>query len=214
MTDIIRDIDEEMRRDAFLARVRRYSWVFFLVVIVVLVVVAVGYFWQDRQARLQATKASELSGALTLAETDAQAAKAQLDALALDTTNGNSILASFERAELSLREGNADEATAALEGLAGLREGDAYAKAATVFSVYTDINSGDAATLLGKLDPLIAENGPFTELAMDLKAQVLARDSKTAEALAVLEELLGREGLERDLQARAETLRDSLGAGS
>lgn len=214
MTDIIRDIDEEMRRDAFLARVRRYSWVFFLVVIIVLVVVAVGYFWQDRQARLQATKASELSGALTLAETDAQAAKSQLDALALDTTNGNSILASFERAELSLREGKADEATAALEGLAGLREGDAYAKAATVFSVYTDINSGDAATLLSKLDPLIAENGPFTELAMDLKAQVLVRDGKTAEALAVLEELLGREGLERDLQARAQTLRDSLGAGS
>ena len=48
----------------------------------------------------------------------------------------------------------------------------------------------------------------------DLKAQLLARDGKTEEALAVLETLLAREGLERDLQARAEILRDSLGAGS
>ena len=91
MTDIIRDIDEEMRRDAFLARVRRYSWVFFLVVIVVLVVVTVGYFWQDRQARAKAAAAGELSSALTLAETDAQGAKDQLDALAADVSNGNSL---------------------------------------------------------------------------------------------------------------------------
>lgn len=214
MTDIIRDIDEEMRRDAFLARVRRYSWVFFLVVVVVMVVVTVGYFWQDRQARTKAAAAGELSSALTLAETDAQGAKEQLDALAADVNNGNSILASFERAELSLREGNDAEATKALENLASLREGDAYAKAAIVFSVYTEVNTGDAAKLIGKLDPLIAEEGAFTELALDLKAQVLARDGQNDKALQVLEALLGREGLDRELQARAETLRDSLGAGS
>ena len=53
MTDIIRDIDEEMRRDAFLSRVRRYAWVFLLVVVVVLVIVAAGYFWQNRQASMR-----------------------------------------------------------------------------------------------------------------------------------------------------------------
>lgn len=214
MTDIIRDIDEEMRRDAFMARVRRYSWVFFLVVIVVLVVVTVGYFWQDRQARITSTKANELSSAITLAETDTDAAKEQLAVLAADPTNGNSVLASFESAELSLREGDAAGAAAALDALASVRDGDPYAKAATIFSVYADINVGDAATLLGKLNPLIAEDGVFTALALDLKAQVLAREGNTDEALAVLETLLGREGLERDLQARAETLRDSLGSGS
>lgn len=214
MTDIIRDIDEEMRRDAFMSRVRRYSWVFFLVVFVVLVVVTVGYFWQDRQSRLIRANADELSTAVALAESDAEAAKAALDALATDPTNGNSILASFESAELSLREGDAAAATDALEALSTVREGDAYARSADLFSIYTEINTGDPDTLLGKLDALIAEDGAFTELALDMKAQVLVRSGKTAEALALLDDLLAREGLDRDLQARAETLRTSLGAGS
>jgi hypothetical protein len=214
VTDIIRDIDEEMRRDAFMSRVRRYSWVFFLVVIIVLVVVAVGYFWQDRQSSITAAKAGELSDAVALAETDADAAKAQLEALAADPSNGNSILASFERAELGLREGNSAEATAALEALAATREGDAYAKAASLFSVYTDINDGAPADLLAKLNPLIDEDGAFTQLALELKAQVLVRDGKADDALAALDQLLAIEGIERDQKLRAEALRDSLDAGS
>lgn len=212
VTDIIRDIDEEMRRDAFLSRVRRYAWVFFLVVVVVLFIVAAGYFWQNRQASMRSAQAGELSSALTLAETDAEAARAQLEALVAGSSGGNAIVAGFELAEIEARAGNTEAAAAALEALAEARGGDAYAKTASLFSAYTELDSAEPASLLARLDPLIAEDASFTALAMELKAQVLIRTGDQAGALALLDQLLARDGLTRDVTGRVQALRDSLSA--
>ena len=210
VTDIIRDIDEEMRRDAFLSRVRRYAWVFLLVVVVVLFIVAAGYFWQNRQASMRSAQAGELSSALTLAETDAVAARAQLEALVAGSSGGNAIVAGFELAEIEARAGNTEAAAAALEALAEARGGDAYAKTASLFSAYTELDSAEPASLLARLDPLIAEDASFTALAMELKAQVLIRTGDQAGALALLDQLLARDGLTRDVTGRVQALRDSL----
>ena len=212
VTDIIRDIDEEMRRDAFLSRVRRYAWVFLLVVVVVLFIVAAGYFWQNRQASMRSAQAGELSSALTLAETDAEAARAQLEALVAGSSGGNAIVAGFELAEIEARAGNTEAAAAALEALAEARGGDAYAKTASLFSAYTELDSAEPASLLARLDPLIAEDASFTALAMELKAQVLIRTGDQAGALALLDQLLARDGLTRDVMGRVQALRDSLSA--
>lgn len=213
VTDIIRDIDEEMRRDAFLSRVRRYAWVFLLVVVVVLVIVAAGYFWQNRQASMRSAQAGELSSALTLAETDAEAARAQLEALVAGSSGGNAIVAGFELAEIEARAGNTEAAAAALEALAEARGGDAYAKTASLFSAYTELDTAEPASLLARLDPLIAEDASFTALAMELKAQVLIRTGDQAGALALLDQLLARDGLTRDVAGRVQALRDSLSDG-
>ena len=212
VTDIIRDIDEEMRRDAFLSRVRRYAWVFLLVVVVVLFIVAAGYFWQNRQASMRSAQAGELSSALTLAETDAEAARAQLEALVAGSSGGNAIVAGFELAEIEARAGNTEAAAAALEALAEARGGDAYAKTASLFSAYTELDTAEPASLLARLDPLIAEDASFTALAMGLKAQVLIRTGDQAGALALLDQLLARDGLTRDVTGRVQALRDSLSA--
>lgn len=213
VTDIIRDIDEEMRRDAFLSRVRRYAWVFLLVVVVVLVIVAAGYFWQNRQASMRSAQAGELSSALTLAQTDAEAARARLEALAAGGSGGNAIVAGFELAEIAARAGDTEAAAAALSALAEARGGDAYAKTASLFSAYTELDTAEPASLLARLDPLIAEDASFTALAMELKAQVLIRTGDQAGALALLDQLLARDGLTRDVAARVEALRDSLSDG-
>ena len=213
VTDIIRDIDEEMRRDAFLSRVRRYAWVFLLVVVVVLVIVAAGYFWQNRQASMRSAQASELSSALTLADTDAEAARAQLEALIAGSSGGNAIVAGFELAEIAARAGDTESAAAALEALAEARGGDAYARTASLFSAYTELDTAEPASLLARLDPLIAENASFTALAMELKAQVLIRAGDQAGALALLDQLLARDGLTRDVAGGVRALRASLSAG-
>jgi len=210
VTDIIRDIDEEMRRDAFLSRVRRYAWVFLLVVVVVLFIVAAGYFWQNRQASMRSAQAGELSSALTLAETDAEAARAQLEALVAGSSGGNAIVAGFELAEIEARAGDTEAAAAALEALAEARGGDAYAKTASLFSAYTELDTAEPASLLARLDPLIAEDASFTALAMELKAQALIRTGNQAGALALLDQLLARDGLTRDVTGRVQALRDSL----
>ena len=213
VTDIIRDIDEEMRRDAFLSRVRRYAWVFLLVVVVVLVIVAAGYFWQNRQASMRSAQAGELSSALTLAETDAEAARAQLEGLVAGSSGGNAIVAGFELAEIEARAGDTEAAAAALEALAEARGGDAYAKTASLFSAYIELDTAEPASLLARLDPLIAEDASFTALAMELKAQVLIRTGDQAGALALLDQLLARDGLTRDVAGRVQALRDSLSDG-
>ena len=213
VTDIIRDIDEEMRRDAFLSRVRRYAWVLLLVVVVVLVIVAAGYFWQNRQASMRSAQAGELSSALTLAETDAEAARAQLEGLVVGSSGGNAIVAGFELAEIEARAGDTEAAAAALEALAEARGSDAYAKTASLFSAYTELDTAEPASLLARLDPLIAEDASFTALAMELKAQVLIRTGDQAGALALLDQLLARDGLTRDVAGRVQALRDSLSDG-
>lgn len=214
VTDIIRDIDEEMRRDAFLSRVRRYAWVFLLIVVVVLVIVAAGYFWQNQQSAQRSAQAGELSSALALVETDAEAAAAQLDALAVGGSGGNAIIASFERAEIAARAGDTEAAAQALAALAEARGDDAYAKTASLFSVYAELDSADPASLLSRLDPLITEDAAFTALALELTAIVLVRAGDQAGALELLDRLLAREGLPRDVTTRVQALRDSLSADS
>ena len=81
-----------------------------------------------------------------------------------------------------------------------------------MFSAYTELDSAEPASLLARLDPLIAEDASFTALAMELKAQVLIRTGDQAGALALLDQLLARDGLTRDVTGRVQALRDSLSA--
>ena len=211
MTDIIRDIDEEMRRDAFfrasadtlgVTSGRRGGAVH-----------RRGRVLLAESPGLDALGAGQqLSSALTLVETDAEAARAQLEALVANSGGGNAIVAGFELAEIQARAEDTDAAAAALEALAEARGGDAYAKTASLFSAYTELDSAEPASLLARLDPLIAEDASFTALAMELKAQVLIRTGDQAGALALLDQLLARDGLTRDVTGRVQALRDSLSA--
>ena len=146
--------------------IRRYAWVFLLVVVVVLVIVLFQVLLAEPPG-LDALGAGrvELSSALTLAETDADAARAQLEALVAGS-GGNAIVAGFELAEIEARAGDTEAAAAALEALAEARGGDAYAKTASLFSAYTELDTAEPAEACSRGSILIAEDASFTALAM------------------------------------------------
>ena len=67
MSDIFREIDEELRRDNLLKLWARYRWHIVGAVVAALVIAGAIVAWRDHQASERRAEATRYAGALTLA---------------------------------------------------------------------------------------------------------------------------------------------------
>ena len=183
MSDIFREVDEEVRREKLQQLWERHSNL--IVSLALLVVLAVGgwrgyEWWELKKA---AESGSQFEAATTLAEAGKQAeAQAAFAKIAQDGSTGYRVLARFrEAAELA----KADPAGAArlyaslaadsaldrtLQDLAAVREGLIL------------VDSAPVAELTAKLEPLTAAGRPFRHTARELLALSAWRNGDTAAA--------------------------------
>jgi hypothetical protein len=211
VSDIFREIDEELRRDNLLKLWQRYGKYLIAVAVVALVIAGAAVAWRDHQASERQAQAKRYSDALALARSgkDADAAKL-FESLAAEG-GGYSVLAGFEAAELIAKSGDRKGAVAAYDRLAGSSAIDPEMRdLALLLSVMQGLPDGDPTAAIARLQPLTQTGNPWRASALDLTAAAKLKAGDRDGALKIYKDLADDLTAPQGLRARAAELAAAL----
>lgn len=211
MSDIFREVDEDLRRDRASELAKKYG-PYFIGFAVAIVLGTLGYnLWHEWDLERRSERSDQFAAAVELAtEGDTEASLAALAALG-EPDGGYGTLAVFERARLLAEAGRSDEALVLWQALAASdAAGPGLQGAARLFFVMHQIDEGDSGELRAMLEPLMAAGNGFRPLAMELNAILLLRDGERAAAQQIYGEIADDLTAPPGLRARAAQVLASL----
>jgi hypothetical protein len=172
LSDIFREIEEELRRDSVAQLWKKYG--IYVIGLAVLIVVATAAVvgWRAYQDKQRETQGAQYASALDLARQgkDADAAAA-FAALAQKADAGRAVLARFEEAASKVNTGDAAGAITVYDQLASDNSvGSGFRDVATLLSARYTLDKGDPQTAIAKLQPLMAPTNVWRGLALELTA--------------------------------------------
>jgi hypothetical protein len=211
VSDIFREIDEELRRDNLLKVWSRYGR--YIIAAVVLLALLVGGFvaWRDHQVTERRAQGSRYSAALALAREGKEAEAVKMFATLAREGGGYGIPGAFEEAELLAKTGDRKAAIAAYDRLAGLSSLDReFRDLALLLSVMHGLVDGDPKAAIERLAPLTASGGAWRASALDLTAAAKLKAGDRGGALEIYQKLADDLAAPRGLRARAAELAAAL----
>lgn len=202
MSDIFREIDEDLRRDNLLKLWKRYG-TFILAGAVLIVAVTGGYVaWQryEEGRRLDQSRAYE--AARSVEQTDPKAAIEAMQKLGGGAAPYG-MLARFHEAGLKAEQGDTAGALAAYDALSKDADSPAYRSAATIFYAMHALDSEEPNALIERLKPLTAPTSPWRYSALELTGLAAQRAGDTARAREIFTALSGDSEAPSALRSRA-----------
>ncbi len=204
MSDLFREIDEELRRDNLLKLWSRYGRYVIAVAVVALAIAAAIVGWREHQASERRAQGQRYSNALALAREGKDGEAAKVFALLAREGGGYSLLAAFEEAELLAKSGDRKGAIAAYDRLAGSSGIDPeFRDLAVLLAGMQEVADGDATATIERLKPLTASGNPWRASALDLTAAAKLKAGDRSGALAIYKELADDLSAPQGLRARA-----------
>jgi hypothetical protein len=193
MSDIFREVDEDLRRDRLEQIWKRYGAAIVGAVLVIVAGTAGFVAWRNHQHTEAETETAQLADALRLAGNsagqgnntggDPKAAADALSAFAGQSGMGPGTLARFFEAGLRAREGDTAAAVKIYDDLTqSAKLEPAYRDLATVLSVMHQVQTGDPGQLTARLQPLTADSNPWRHSARELTALLALRSGDKATA--------------------------------
>lgn len=195
MSDILREIDEDLRRESFEKLWRKYGIYAIALAVAVVLAIAAYTIWQRYSENRQAERARQYESALELIAAGDAKAMDGLQTLA-DGGDGYAALARLQAAALKADAGDAAGAVAIYEQLAADRAVDGHLRQLAV--ILLALHTADTAApdeLTQRLQPLTEAGNPWRYTALEITAVLARRSGDTARAEQILT------GLADDLNA-------------
>ncbi len=204
MSELFREIDEELRRDNLRKLWSRYGRYIIAVAVLAIAIAGAIVAWRDHQATERRAQGARFSAALALARAGKSADAATLFATLAREGGGYSIAGAFEEAELLVKSGDRKAAVAAYDRLARAAGVDAdFRDLAVLHSVMHGLADSDPKATIERLAPLTASGNPWRPSALDLTAAAKLKAGDRGGALEIYQQLADDLAAPRGLRARA-----------
>lgn len=213
MTDIFREIDEELRYDK-LQRLWQRHRILLIALLAGVLLGTVGYVvWRDYSEKQALERAGAFAAALSAAIQTDQAA-AQPDAATLSAlgdlaegSDGYATLARLQMAAVEIRGGNVDGALEIYESIAGDSGVERiFRDLAVILLAMNSLDSAEPDALAARLAPLAGEENPWRHSARELSALLALRTGETERARELLTGLSGDATAPAGIRQRADEL--------
>lgn len=207
MSDIFREVDEDLRRDRAEKLFKRYGG-YMIAAAVALVAGTGGYTaWRNwHQSKLQQDTAS----LVTAISQTAQGPDKGVEALAAYAGKADpkmAALAQFNAAALLIRQNKQADAAGIYDSIAANGSVDTvYRDLATLLAVMQRVETGDPAQLQAKLLPLSADTSPWRHSARELTAALAIRAGDKDRARTLFQQLADDSAAPAGVRARAADL--------
>lgn len=206
---ILREIDEELRKDQFAKLWMRYGKILICIALVTVSSVAGYKAWQDYDVTSRGEQGERLAASIELIKKgEKELALKALTTFQADASQGYQMLAGFQAAALMANGGDVQGAAAAYNKLANDDSLDAiYQDFAILLSIIQQMNSGgDLASLTTSLDRLTADENPWRYSARELNAVLAKQSGDMNKAEKLLNELTADESAPQGIRLRAKEL--------
>ncbi len=204
MSEIFREIDEELRRDNLLKLWSRYGRYVIAIAAVVLITAGGVAAWRAHLLSERRAQSARYAGALALAGAGKTADAATVFASIAQESGGYAVLASFEDAALLAKSGDLKGAARVYDRIADASGVDpAFRNVALLLSVMQSMSGADPHTTIDRLAPLTAPGNPWRPTAEELTAAARLKLGDNKAALAIYKGLADDLTAPRSLRARA-----------
>lgn len=207
---LLREIDEDLRRERYALLWKRYGWVIISLVVALVVGVAGYEGWRGYQQRISIRSGEQFAAAVTLSEVDPATAADALRELAEGGPDGYQILARLRQAALYLEQNDPAAAAPVYDALASRAGDPLYSELAVILKVMAEMQKeltpANAAELAERLSPLTAPDRPWHYTAREISAHLALRSGETERARELLTGLSADGQAPEGIRARAQSM--------